>query len=292
MRFRHYDSLRLFDVVARHLSFTQAAEELHLTKGAVSYQISRLEEALGFSLFIRKHKGILLTPKGKQLWHASQTAFHDLENLITQLREDDTSRITVGMSTYFASRWLSPRLMNFMAEYPNISLRLQPMIDLADFHTENIDMAIRWGKGSWPGMNVELLLQAPVRPATSKNTVAKLAGQPAHEWINKLTLLHDRENSPAWQEWHQRADEPYHAKKGGLVIQDPNVRVQAMIDGQGVALYDDLIAAELNSGQLNWLSDISMPEYGYFLVYPANALNNPALQAFRDWIIDSAEMAN
>ncbi|WP_315984093.1 LysR substrate-binding domain-containing protein [Aliamphritea spongicola] len=85
------------------------------------------------------------------------------------MREDDTSRITVGMSTYFASRWLSPRLMNFMAEHPNISLRLQPMIDLTDFHTENIDMAIRWGKGHWPGMHVELLRQAPVRPATGKN---------------------------------------------------------------------------------------------------------------------------
>ena len=290
MRFRHYDSLRLFDVVARHLSFTQAAEELHLTKGAVSYQITRLEEALGFSLFIRQHRGILLTPKGKQLWHTSQAAFHDLENLITQLREDDTSRITVGMSTYFASRWLSPRLMNFMAEHPNISLRLQPMIDLTDFHTENIDMAIRWGKGHWPGMQVELLRQAPVRPATGKNTAAALAGFSSHEWVNTLTLLHDRENSPAWQEWHQRAGEPYHAKQGGLVIQDPNVRVQAMIDGQGVGLYDDLISAELNSGQLEWLSDVSMPEYGYFLVYPANALNNPALRAFRDWIIEAAEM--
>ncbi|WP_315980572.1 LysR substrate-binding domain-containing protein [Aliamphritea spongicola] len=103
-------------------------------------------------------------------------------------------------------------------------------------------------------------------------------------------MLHDRENSPAWQEWHQRAGETYHAKQGGLVIQDPNVRVQAMIDGQGVGLYDDLISAELNSGQLKWLSDISMPEYGYFLVYPANALNNPALRTFRDWIIEAAEM--
>ncbi len=115
MHFRSYDGLRLFDVVARHLSFTTAAEELNLTKGAVSYRINRLEKELGFPVFTRRHRGISLTEKGKQLWYASEMAFRDLDREIAGLREEGPGRITIGLSTYFASRWLSPRLMNFIA---------------------------------------------------------------------------------------------------------------------------------------------------------------------------------
>ncbi len=288
MRFRSYDSLRLFDVVARHLSFTAAAAELNVTKGAVSYQISRLEQDLGFPLFLRQHRAITLTEKGKRLWHASQVAFRDLEREITELREAAPGRITVGMSTYFASRWLSPRLMRFTADHPRISLRLQPLVDLLDLRTHNIDMAIRWGNGDWTDLDVEQLFACPAFPTAGIALAERLDERQSGGLLTGLPLLHDRDDSNAWQDWHEAANLPYRSPRDGLVIPDPNVRVQAVIDGQGVALNDALVAAEIETGRLVRASPVALDSYGYFLVYPKGSLGTPALKAFRDWIMAEA----
>ncbi len=104
-----------------------------------------------------------------------------------------------------------------------------------------------------------------------------------------LTLLHDREGSEAWHDWHKAAGLAYRPKRDDLVIPDPNVRVQAVIDGQGVALNDALVAAELSSGQLFQVSPVELSNYGYYLCYPKAALSSPALKAFRDWIRAEAE---
>ena len=287
MRFRSYDTLRVFTVAARHLSFTSAANELNLTKGAVSYQIKRLETELGFQVFARQHGGIALTEKGKKLWHASQATFHSLEQEIARLRDENTQRITIGMSTYFASRWLSPRLMSFMISHAHIGLRLQPMIDLINLRTENIDMAIRWGKGDWSDMKTELLFRCPAKPTAGASIARRITAVGIEAALAELTLLHDREGSEAWRDWHIAAGLPYRLKRDDLVIPDPNVRVQAVIDGQGVALNDALVAAELSTGQLFQISPVELSDYGYYLAYPEDALNNSALQAFRDWITTS-----
>ncbi|WP_282609215.1 LysR substrate-binding domain-containing protein [Pelagibius sp. Alg239-R121] len=289
MRFRSFDNLRLFDVVARHLSFTLAGVELNLTKGAVSYQIGRLEEELGFKVFDRLHRSIVLTEKGKRLWHVSQVAFHDLEREIAGLREDTPGRITIGLSSYFASRWLSPRLMTFMVDHPGIGLRLQPVIDLIDLRAENIDMAIRWGKGDWTDLEVELLFHCPAIPVAGAKIADRIKETGIASALPELTLLQDRESSVAWQDWHYAAGLAYHTAGDGLVVPDPNVRVQAVIDGQGVALNDSLVAPELSAGRLFPISDIALDNYGYYLAYPKGALGNPDLRDFRDWILSEAE---
>ncbi len=288
MRFRSFDNLRLFDVVARHLSFTAAAGELNLTKGAVSYQVKRLETELGFEVFVRGNRGIALTEKGKRLWHLSQTAFLDLEREIVRLREEDSTRITVGMATYFASRWLSPRLMTFMGVHPRIGLRLQPLVDLIGLETAHIDMAIRWGRGDWADLEIEPLLPCPAF-ATAGAAIAQRVADTGIEYVlSQTTLLHDREGSRAWLDWHEAAGMPLRPSWDGLVIPDPNVRVQAVIDGQGVALYDALVADEMESGRLLKISEVELSDYGYFLAYPKGALVNPSLRAFRDWILSEA----
>lgn len=288
MRFRSYDKLRLFDLVARHLSFTAAARELNLTKGAVSYQINRLESELGFAIFVRRHRGIALTEKGEALWHASQAAFHGLDRAIAGLRAEDPARITIGMATYFASRWLSPRLMTFMAGHPQIGLRLQPLIDLIDLEAANIDMAIRWGRGNWTDMEVELLFRCPAKPMAGPAIARHIETLGIEAALPELTLLQDRDGSRAWLDWHEAAGLPYRPRRDDLVIPDPNVRVQAVVDGQGVALYDSLAAAELSAGQLFQISPVELGDYGYHLVYPEGALDKPALKAFRDWIMTEA----
>ena len=163
MKFRSFDNLRVFNRVANHLSFTAAAVELNLTKGAVSYQMTHLEDDLGFKVFHRRKKGIELTEQGRLLLTASRQAYGYLEKAIGNIRKSDSQDITIGMSTYFASRWLSPRLMRFMAAHPEINLRIQPLIDLIDLSEVNIDVAIRWGKGDWQNRDekIERIFSCP-----------------------------------------------------------------------------------------------------------------------------------
>ena len=288
MAFRSFDSLRLFDIVARHLSFTAAAAEVNLTKGAVSYQIKQLEDALGFAVFERKHRGIALTDKGHALWLSSQVAFQGLERDIARLRGDRRERITIGLSTYFASRWLSPRLMTFTASHPDVGLRLQPQVNLSDLDSEGLDLAIRWGKGDWRDVEIERLFLCPATPTAGAALARRIQFVGLAEVLPDLPLLHDRDGSTAWQDWHRAAGLPYHATQASLVVPDPNVRVQAVIDGQGLALNDALVSGELAAGTLVRISEVGMPDYGYFLAYRRHALQRPGLRAFRDWIVDQA----
>lgn len=287
-RFKSFDTLRIFDIVAAEMSFTRASEALHLTKGAVSYQIKRLEQELGFAVFNRQRGRISLTRKGRRLWHASQASFQQLEQEISRLKELDERSITIGMSTYFASRWLSPRLMRFTSSRPHVGLKLQPASGIIDPSKEHIDMAIRWGDGSWRDMKVEPLFECPAIATAGAPIAKKIESDGLKESISGLTLLHDTEDSTAWMDWHRAAGLPYRAKRDELVIPDPNVRVQAVIDGQGLSLNDSLVQHEISEGLLCQVSDVELSQYGYFLAYNHDALTNPVLKDFRDWIISEA----
>lgn len=291
MDFRAYNGLRLFAVVARHLSFTAAGSELNLTKGAVSYQIKQLERALGFPLFVRVHNGIALTEKGKRLWQISQSVFREVEREIASLQEADIASITIGASTYFASRWLAPRLATFTTQHPRVRLRLQPVIGWGDLPAERIDLMVRWGKGGWSDVAIEPLFCCPAIATAGSSIAQRVDKLGLTAVLPSLTLLHDREGSEAWRDWHLAAGEPYRPKRYPLVIPDPNVRVAAVVTGQGIALNDALIANELENGRLFQISSVELPEYGYFLAYADGALANPALRAFRDWIRDEAALA-
>ena len=182
---------------------------------------------------------------------------------ISGLQEEGPGRITIGMSTYFASRWLLPRLMTFMAGHPRIGLRLQPLIDLIDLRAHGIDMAIRWGKGEWTDMEIEPLLPCPAFPTAGAAIAGRVAEAGLAAALADIPLLHDRDGSAAWLDWHQAAGLAYRSTRDDLVIPDPNVRVQAVIDGQGMALNDALVAAELATGKLFPISAIELSDYGY-----------------------------
>ena len=176
MRFRHYDSLHVFTHVARYGSFSAAADSLSLTKGAISHQIRLLESVLGFPLFHRQSRGIALTGKGEALLAACLAGFTSIDETIEGLRTDQTSQLTLGVTTYFASRWLSQKLMHFMQLHPDVRLRLQPMVDLSDLEGEGIDLAIRWGNGNWAGVDAELLFCCPAWPCGDKKCAATSRG--------------------------------------------------------------------------------------------------------------------
>ena len=288
MRFHHFDCLKTFTVAARHLSFSRAAEELNLTKGAISYQVGQLEKSLGFDVFIRRHRAIELTDRGRALWQTSHDAFRDIEQEIASLREDRNNRISIGMTSYFASRWLSPRLMTFISNYPDISLRLQPLLDMSDIKRDELDMVIRWGNGHWNDLQIERLFLCPVFPTADSRSMKRVKKNGLANELKRMTLLQDDEKSLAWSEWHRSAGLPYRAIKSTLVVRDPNVRVQSTVHGQGAALNDNLVERELKDGELHRISDVSLNDYGYFLAYPKGTLAKPALKLFRDWLHDEA----
>ena len=290
MRFRSYDTLRMFLTVAEAGGFTAAAEALHLTKGAVSYRIKRLEEELGFPVFDRLHREIALTPRGRDLLQIAEAAFRDLDDSIAALQEDDADDITIATSTYFASRWLSPRLMSFMAAHPKIGLRLQPLVNLMDLRKSGADIVIRWGDGRWTDMESELLFPCPSFPTAGGALAERIAKTGLRAIFADAPLLHDRDDSTAWEDWSRAAGLSYTPKRNPLVIPDPNVRVQAVIDGQGVALNDVMIADEIAAGRMARVSRIGLEEYGYHLVFPKSGGPAAGRSAFRDWIMEEARV--
>jgi len=284
-RFQHYDALRIFVLAAQHESLSDAAEQLHLTKGAVSHQIKRLEDELGFKVFDRHSRGISLSVKGRELLTHAEVAFNDIEQNISQLRGSADKSLTIGVTTYFASRWLSPRLTGFMHTHPDIRLRIQPMIDLQNFAGEEVDLAIRWGNGEWTGCEIEKLLHCPAWPSGNKAAFDLVKQQGIESAFAGLTLLRDRDDSNAWSEWYAMAGLKASLKTDTLIIPDPSVRVQSVLDGQGIALNDDLISDEIERGKLYRLSDVELNNYGYFLAYQKESFENPAVAEFVQWIL-------
>ncbi|MEM9044028.1 MAG: LysR substrate-binding domain-containing protein [Pseudomonadota bacterium] len=284
MRFKHYEGLRTFCVVARHGQISAASEELNLTKGAVSYQIKVLEAELGFDLFHREARGVRPTQKGQQLLHVARSAFDSVDRQILALREERRRTVTLGTSTYFASRWLSPRLMVFIEAHPEVRLRIQPMVSLFDLDREGIDIAIRWGKGDWTDMKTELLFPCPAFPTAAFEIGDRVAKQGLEEVIENATLLDDRDDSTAWAEWLAQAGLPQIAHQSTLTIPDPNVRVQAVLDGQGIAINDRLVQQEIDDEKLCRVSEVELQDYGYHIAIPPDAMSNPDIVALVDWL--------
>ncbi|MEM9277041.1 MAG: LysR family transcriptional regulator [Pseudomonadota bacterium] len=284
MRFKTFDDLRSFLVVARHNSLSAAAENLHLTKGALSQQIKRLETELGFAVFDRHPRGIKLTSKGTELLETAEQSFRQIETKVSQLAEVTDHPLTIGVTTYFASRWLSPRLMDFMQVHPEIRLRIQPMIDLSNFAGRDVDVAIRWGNGQWTDCEILRLLNCPAWPTGNQEAYQSVRKRGLKEAFEGFTLLRDREDSNAWSEWYAKAGLSETMRLDTLIIPDPNVRVQAVIDGQGVALNDDLITDEISNGRLVRLSPVELSDYGYFLAFEESAVTKPEVVAFIEWI--------
>ena len=292
MRFRQFDHLRSFCLIARHSSFTSAAQQLHLTKGAVIHQIDRLEAELGVTVFTRRKSGIKLTENGIRLLRIAEVAFDSIEQEITRQRNYIQSSINIGMATYFASRWLSPRLMNFITEHPDVRLRIQPVIGNPDLANNELDMSIRWGKGDWldKGLKIERIFASPAMLAAGLTYARKIESSGFENLMNDLKFLDDADDSQAWADWFAAAGLEMPGNVGELIIPDPNVRVQAVIDGQGVALYDTLVKDEVERGSLFLFDQVQLNDYGYYLVYPQDTDSRSPITVFRDWIMAEAAL--
>ncbi len=275
------NAFRVFEVVARLASFTNAADELLLSQGAVSYQIKSLEEKLGMNLLIRSARSVTLTPEGERLLPVVRSTLRRLQEEIAAIQaERNGGSLTIALSTYVAVRWLSPRINGFLKAAPGTRILLRHSLEDPLPGPGGGDVAIRWGRGRWPGLQAEPLILSPMLPYCSPELAAGL-DQPGD--IRRQLLL--REDSPfdLWEAWMELAGLEPLSTQSSLVVSDSNVRVQAAVDHQGLVLADVLVAPELASGRLVAPFDIALEGWGYFLLYEASMADKPALAAFLAW---------
>ena len=281
------NALRAFEAGARHLSFTKAAEELHVTQAAISHQVKLLEEDLGVSLFRRMTRKLALTEEGRALLRVAGEALDAIAGEAARLREAPGGRtLSLSLIPTFGVKWLAPRLGRFWAAHPDIDLRLHHSIHLVDFARDEVDAAVRWGGGAWPGVEAVYLMRAGLVPVCSP---ALCKGPPALNVPDDLrhhTLLHERDYVD-WAQWLAVAGAHEVEARRGPIIDDPSVLHQAAIDGQGVALESEsIVRADLEAGRLVKPFDVDLDrDNAYYLVAPPRHFDRPNVQAFRDFLL-------
>jgi LysR family glycine cleavage system transcriptional activator len=281
------NALRAFEAGARHLSFTKAAEELFVTQAAVSHQVKLLEADLGVSLFRRMTRKLALTEEGRALMAVAGEALDAIAGEAARLRDDQGGRtLNLSLTPTFGVKWLAQRLGRFWAVHPEIDLRLCHSNLLVDFSRDDMDAAVRWGGGAWPGLKAVYLMRAGLTPVCSPALVAGPDPLRTPKDLSHHTLLHERDYEE-WTEWLAVAGARDVDSRRGPVIDDPSVLHQAAIDGQGVALESEtLIRADLEAGRLVKPFDIDLDaDNAYYLVAPPRAFDRPNVQAFRDFLL-------
>jgi len=292
-------ALKAFDAASRHLSFSKAARELNLTPAAISHQIKELEEQTGVSLFERTSRSMQLTKAGHILRASVAEALGGLTGALLRIRQMENPRqLRVTASPSIAAKWLVPRLDRFLGSHPGSDVRVDVSQSLPDFDRDGLDVAIRFGKGDYPGLEVEKLFEDTVFPVCSPALLSN--DRPLREPRDLLrhTLIHlDWEAQgavwPNWRMWMLAAGIKDFNDTRGLHFNQTSLAVQAAVDGNGVALGDSTIVADdIAAGRLVKPFELSLrspPHFAYYLIMTKESAERPIVKAFRDWIV--AEVA-
>jgi LysR family glycine cleavage system transcriptional activator len=283
------NTLRTFEAAARNLSFTKAAEELHVTQAAVSHQIKALEERLGIQLFKRLNRALVLTDPGQAFYPAIRDALEQIRMATQKLYElESTGTLKVTLLASFAAKWLVPRLGRFRRDYPDIDVLLSTSHLLVDFQRDDIDVGIRYGAGEWPGVEAEKLFTEDLFPVCSPSLLDGPVPLRDPADLVEHNLIQDA--GMDWNTWLIAAgviDEEMHY---GTSFLDSSLAMQAAIAGQGVALGRmALVADDLAAGRLVRPFQISLPSnFAYYVVFASHTGDSPKIRAFRDWIAEEA----
>lgn len=295
--FQHLPSLKAlhaFEAAASLGSFNAAATELSVTPGAISYQIKKLESSLESPLFHRRTRQVELTDAGLRLYRTVHRLFQELKSEIDQISPArKESQLTVSVTTYFVTRWLSPRLGNFLNKHPSITVRLQHSVNDPDFTVTDADVAIRWGDGQWndsqlAGSQSELLFNLPMIAICSPKLLNGDKAIKKPDDLSQHILLKDQPGIDYWPEWLQLAGVKANDIATSAEIVDPNVRIQSAIDGHGIVLGNPLLNADIDSGSLTEPFDIRLHGYGYYLLSTRQAAKSKSFGLLRRWLLDEA----
>src|ERR1700739_391178 len=290
-------ALRAFEAAARHISFSKAADELHVTPAAISHQIHALEEDLGVRLFHRMNRSIELTASARILLPGLTEAFAGIQSSVRRLRaHNDTGTLTVTASPSIAGKWLVLRLHRFQEQHPEIDVRISATDTVVDLTRGDFDIAIRYGHGKYPGLDVELLFTNEVFPACSPQLLA--AGPPLQtpDDLRHHALIHDQAVErdplvPTWPMWLKAAGVKDMPATAGLSFNNMSLPLDAAIAGNGVVLaYSTIAAADIAAGRLVRLFSLALPDhFAYYVVTAPGALERPKVRAFRDGLRQEAD---
>jgi LysR family transcriptional regulator, glycine cleavage system transcriptional activator len=286
-------SLRAFEAVARRLSFTRAADELHVTPGAVSQQVRQLEELLGQRLFTRTKRSVALTEIGMRMLPDVQAGLETLARAIRSHSSRGSDRsLTISVAPSFASKWLLPRLADFTRQNPDIDLRVSATVGLADLERDGVDLAIRLGRGPYPNVRIEALFGESLTPLCAPNLMKPKGWLRSPEHLRKHKLIHDTSipgdgERSSWRRWLDFAGATTVPHHSGLRFSMAELAMQAAIDGAGVVLGRTVLAeADLASGRLVRPFNIVLPlDETYYLVFPKNGPLRRESVRFREWIM-------
>ena len=289
------NALRAFEAAARHLSLTRAAQELHVTAGALSHQIRGLEELLGVKLFERRVRAIALTAAGKLLYPGLQTGFARIREAVEGLDRTGGERVLViSAPPGFTAKWLVPRLYRFASANPEIDVRSSSSITYADFATDGVDIAVRNLPNDArpdPALVTEKLVELSVVPVCSPRLLATHGPFTGPETLRRVPLIHDDTLAhlpgyPTWATWFHAAGLDGVDVSRGLRFNTTDHALDAAGEGGGVMLAHDLPAYDdLRTGRLMIPVRLALATgRAYHLVCPKSRSERPHVQAFRNWM--------
>lgn len=279
-------SLRAFEAAARYGSFKQAASELAVTPTAISHQIRALEEYTGLALFERQVRKVVLTDAGAQLYPVLRDGFNAFETVLGLVVQTAARRVvTISATSAFTATWLAPRVAGFSAQHPGIDLQLHASDAPVDVAGAAVDIAIRYGRGLYPGTNVEPLFAdvfAPVAsPALGLLTVDDLDRVARIDF----TWRNPDPHKPTWKAWHAAAGVPMRREAGQLLFSDEGHAIQAALAGQGVALLSlALVAEHVAAGRLVQPFGPEIPGHTYYIVTSAGRQATTHVAAAYGWL--------
>lgn len=281
-------AVRVFEAAARHQNFTSAANELGMTQAAVSYQIKLLEERLGTSLFRREKGRVSLSETGRRIGPLVAKAFDDMDAAFGFARSSGEGVLSISCSATMGPTWLAPRIGAFQLKAPDIAVRLHTSNAVVDFAREDVDVAIRAGRGEWPGLCAHFLMRMPLMVFASP---AFLQEHPSIRTVDGV-MRHARisPDDSWWTIWRdQVGGQLVDGAPRGIRMDTQVAEGQAAIAGAGLAVLNPIFwRSEVESGRLAPVMDAcAFDPADFWLVYPEHHRNARKIRLFREWLLDA-----
>ncbi len=270
-------------------SFQAASAELFVTPSAISHQVKTLEEFLGLELFVRRPRRITLTHAGEDYYRSVQEALNEIDRSTQKLiSTHQTGELHLSVAPAFLTRWLLPRISSFYEAQPDVKIEFSAATGLIDFDRDETDMAVYFGNGDWPGIDIQLLRHYQQRPVCNpKHLHGGVIESPSD--ILKYTLLHVAKRQEEWSSWFEQIGVPYKESKQGMYFSSGSLTTSAAINGLGFALADvGFVSEEIASGKLIVPLDDEYyrTDKSFYLVYQKNRALTYSMRAFQSWVME------
>lgn len=289
------NTLRSFEAAARKGSFADAAQELSVTASAISHQIKNLESYLGVELFKRMKRKAQLTSAGEKYLFTIKQALIQIAQATEELKDSsETHTITISMTPHFLTRWMMPRLGQFQALYPDIELQINASMGLIDFDKSSTDMAIYFGTGDWPDVQVHFLKDIYLVPICSPDIVTAEKPLSGPKDLRFHSLIHVSKRMPEWGQWLELAGVSLKDSSHGLRLSNSMLTNAAAAERLGIALGDPtLLGPELESGNLIIPFDLPLHiQRSFYLVYQKDRTLSYGMEVFKRWVMKEMQTKN